>query len=206
MKSLEYPKGFRLYRHPPNSFKVTYRTKGMGCMVTFLGVLLTVTLVFCLSWFFRTPPQERATVFQEILANVFQNWFLPILVLAGLLGRIFGYFGALFVFLWKVFGITTFEIEPHVLLVTKRLFGRQIIHRILRAEMVELEQVKDGGEGEDSFPSWGLKLHASKTFNLLTRERLEKSDWLGQFLADYYGLNFKKSPQRHFGFWRKEKV
>lgn len=146
MKPSEYPRGFRLYRHKPNSFKVTYQTKGMGCMVTFLGTLLTITLVFFLSWFFRTPAQERATLLQEILANVFQNWVSATLALAGTLGGIFGYFGLLFVFFWKVFGITTFEIEPHILLVTKRLFGRQLAHRVLRAEMVELEQVKDGGK------------------------------------------------------------
>jgi hypothetical protein len=153
MKSSEYPKGFRLYCHQPNSFKITYRTKGMGCLVTFLGVFPTVFFVSGLLLFFMTPPQERATVFQETLVYVFQNWYSAILALVVFLG----FSSALFFFFWKVFGITTFEIEPHVLLVTKRLFGRQITHRVLRAEMVELEQVKDGGEGEDSFPSWGLK-------------------------------------------------
>jgi hypothetical protein len=200
MKASECPKGFRLYRPQPNSFKVTYRSEGMGCMVTFLGVFLgafpTVALVIFLSWFFSTSSQEKATVFQEFLANVFEDQLWALLALVAILGGMFSYFVFLLIFLWKVFGIMIFEIEPHVMLVTKRLFGRQIIHRVLRAEMVELEQVKDGGEEEDSFPSWGLKLHASKTLNLLGRERLSKSDWLGQFLADYYGLNFKKSLQR----------
>ena len=59
-----------------------------------------------------------------------------------------------------------------------------------------LVQIKDGGEDEDSFPSWGLTLEASdgKT-ELLFRQAYEKSEWLGQILAQWAEVPYLPAPK-----------
>jgi hypothetical protein len=65
-------------------------------------------------------------------------------------------------------------------------------------EVIELQQVKDGGEGKDSFPSWGLKVigevnQDTKTFKLISRQPHSRSVWLGNVLAEHLGVPFKQS-------------
>ena len=55
-------------------------------------------------------------------------------------------------------------------------------------------QVKDGGEGKDSFPSWGLNVQVEKPYILLSRQEYQKSHWLGTMLKKWSGKPFKSIP------------
>jgi hypothetical protein len=71
-------------------------------------------------------------------------------------------------------------------------------HGGLASISIELRQIKDGREGEDSFPSWGLKVtgevdQGTKGFNLISRQPHGRSVWLGRVLADQLKVPFMQS-------------
>lgn len=55
-------------------------------------------------------------------------------------------------------------------------------------------QVQDGGHDSDSFPSWGLMVHAHEQLELLQREEPHRSRWLGQVIAAWAAV-----PYHHAG-------
>ena len=67
---------------------------------------------------------------------------------------------------------------------------------VAKAELKEVKQVKDGGEGEDSFPSWGLALIAGTEVHVLSRQPIDKSDWLGPIIAKWAGVEFEPAKVR----------
>ena len=72
----------------------------------------------------------------------------------------------------------------------RRAFGRR--------EVSAVKQIKDGGEGEDSFPSWGLVVVAKLEVKVLSRQPIEKSDWLGPIIAQWAGVPFERAQQRKY--------
>lgn len=60
-----------------------------------------------------------------------------------------------------------------------------------RNSVEKLVQIKDGGHGKDSFPSWGLKMIGTRSIRLIFREPYEKSHWLGRYLADWADVAFE---------------
>ena len=58
-------------------------------------------------------------------------------------------------------------------------------------------QIKDGGEGDDSFPSWGLEVEEKKKNSLISQQPYESSHWLGRFLARWAGVEFIENPKEN---------
>ena len=57
-----------------------------------------------------------------------------------------------------------------------------------------IQQIQDGGDLEDSFPSWGLTVHTSKRFQLIVRQPYASSLWLGRVLGEWSGVEFRSMP------------
>ena len=65
--------------------------------------------------------------------------------------------------------------------------------------------MRDGGQGDDSFPSWGLEVEADTNTNpnidtdrkttLLYRQPYEKSRWLGQVVARWAEVEFVEAAK-----------
>ena len=185
MQPTNYPTGFTV-QDRGDRVAITYCSRGMGFMVAFLLFFMAIWIpvgCFLLSPFLLNPPRLWALVLAKPLLVL---CLLPIAATAG----------AVYLLLWKLFGITTFEVSQQELVVSKQLLGWQRLRRIPASTISGLEQLKDGGEGRDSFPSWELKLHAQPSLTLLSREPIDKSDWLGAFLAHCYGVDFRPAQKR----------
>ena len=64
-------------------------------------------------------------------------------------------------------------------------------HRVFpRQQVTAVKQVKDGGEGDDSFPSWGLVVMGADGVFVLSRQPRDKSDWLGPVIAKWAGAPY----------------
>jgi hypothetical protein len=64
-----------------------------------------------------------------------------------------------------------------------------------RSSIRRIVQVKDGGEDDDSFPSWGLKVEGEKEVTLIYRQPYDKSHWLGGVLAKWAQVDFVEAPR-----------
>jgi hypothetical protein len=61
----------------------------------------------------------------------------------------------------------------------------------VRVEVTAVRQVKDGGDGEDSFPSWALAVVGRTEMRVLSKQPIEKSAWLGLIVARWAGVTFE---------------
>jgi len=84
-----------------------------------------------------------------------------------------------------------------------------------RETISEIRQIKDGGEGDDSFPSWGLRIRSSALVNtlvhrlvlinnfgrknrmrtILARLPYDHSEWLATVLSDWSGVAATLCPK-----------
>jgi hypothetical protein len=88
-------------------------------------------------------------------------------------------------------GVTIFTFKPEELVAEKYFLWRRRQRVFLRQSIKAVKQVKDGGEGEDSFPSWGLSIIGDKAVGIISRQPMEKSDWLGPIVAEWAGVPFE---------------
>jgi hypothetical protein len=179
------PNGFRMRLSPElERLEISYRTHGMGCMVLFLEVFCLWFATFGVGFLIFKPE-----IFKELWTA---TWWTPIALCCG--GLAFVQFGLIALF--HRFGETRFVITRESLTVTKELFGLKKVRRADRSEMKEFAQIKDGGGEEDSFPSWALVIRGKRTVNLLSRQRIEKSDWLGKILSEWFELPYHVAAER----------
>ncbi len=125
--------------------------------------------------------------YRAITAPPLENVFFYLFMIPFWIGE---YLAIKFV-LWHFFSATTFEVEADRLKVTRRLFRHKKEREFLVAEIEAIQQIKDGGEGEDSFPTWGLAVEGEKGVTILSRQAIEKSEWLGPILADWIGVEYR---------------
>jgi hypothetical protein len=102
-------------------------------------------------------------------------------------------FGVVYVS-WFVWGRTDVTVGRDRLTVEKILFRWRRSWSVEKQQVAEIWQVKDGGEGGDSYPSWGLVLHADGKHPVLARQEYQKSLWLGRVLSCWTGLPFQRAP------------
>lgn len=173
---LSVPKGFSVAREGEQVLHITYRHTGMGCMILFLVVWLSGWTVAC------------AAIVRELLGKPGQpqGYVFAIPFLAG---EVF----VAVILLWFFFGRTHFLLSPEGLVVTKQLFVWSKTRVFLMDEIKGFSQVKDGGEGDDSFPSWGLVVNVGKSVKILSRQEPKKSLWLGELLEQWSGKQFRRS-------------
>ena len=98
--------------------------------------------------------------------------------------------------LWRFHATTKLTFSADCLLLERRLFLYKDRCSVWKREIERLRQVKDGGEGEDDFPSWGLSLDAARTVRVLSRQEIEKSAWLGPIVAQWAGVEYRKWEEK----------
>lgn len=168
------PKGFQPAIEHDGTILIQYRFSGMFLMTAFL-VFWFVFWTIGGYWAFQQPQSDFMTIWLVM-------WT-------------FGEVAVGYSLLWMFFGRTTLKFDEAVLTVEKKLVIYRRHVEIPKNDIKEIQQVQDGGEGEDSFPSWGLKIVARKTHFLLRRQEYLKSVWLGNIIGKWSGLRFKPVPK-----------
>ncbi len=174
------PPGISLDVSGPDGFVIWHRRKGMGCMTFFLLVWLagwTVACVMLASGAFKSP-EDLSDAMSLLFALPF--WAAEVVV------------GALV--LYMLFCRKAFRVDKEALVIDTKVLLYHRERRIPWASITRLVQVQDGGQGDDSFPSWGLKAEGAEKVTLLFRQPRESSLWLGSILARWSGLPFVEAP------------
>ena len=176
------PKGFKVAREGAEGLHVEYRHTGMGCMVVFLLLWLSAWTVGCV---FIVRDALSHSFWEKPALYLFAVPFLAAeIAVAGIL-------------LWIFFGRTHFVLTPDALEVTQRLFNWSRTRVFPLDDIAGFRQVKDGGEGDDSFPSWGLCVEGSRSMKILSRQDRGKSQWLGGLLSAWSGKAFRTGGQEY---------
>lgn len=187
------PAGFKLHAPAPGTVQIEFTNERRSCLVIFLGVWMagwTMACVFLLSQLLAGQPlaPNESGDFMSTLPGswLFAAPFLLAEIGVGLL------------FLWLLRGRTELLLYEDCLILRRSLSSYQRETRVSRSTVTRVMQVKDGGEGDDSFPTWGLKVeHArGETVSLLWRQPIERSDWLGPVIADWAGKPFEPAKDR----------
>ena len=178
------PKGFTVIAESADQLTVTYKSTGIGCLLAFLIVCI-VGLIGGLLLVNVTQPGA-------IRFLIFAAWWTPFAFAACVCSIV--YFSSFIIF--HVFGATTFTATDQALTISRRVFGLSRTQHISRDGLVCLEQTKDGGEGEDSFPTWGLRLVGRRKHWLLCRQEIDKSDWLGPLFAERLNIEYRPTDKR----------
>ena len=89
------------------------------------------------------------------------------------------------------------------LIVVTRWLGLEWLRKIDRTQIKSVKQVKDGGQGGDSFPTWGLQVRAPKRIHLIVRQPYPTSLWLGRCVGQWAEVEFQSAsvPEK----WRGRK-
>ena len=165
-----------------DAFIIRHTRTGMGCMNVFLIVLLVGWTVGCVS-----------LLRQYLGGGVMDDgdpiplWF--VLVFWG------GDIGVACLLINLLFCKKSFRIDRENLIIQADVLGLKRCRSIPKNCITRLVQVKDGGEDEDSFPSWGLKVEGDKKATLIFRQPHEKSRWLGRILAEWADVEFAEVPE-----------
>lgn len=169
------PRGFRLEPSDDDHFVIEYRTTGMGCAGVFFAVWLTVWTVGCVTF-------TGAALF----APDGIKWSTLLLMLP--------FWGAEFLVLgyvvWFFWSVTRFTFALDQLEAERSIPGYRRYRVFSRSQITSVRQIKDGGEGEDSFPSWGLVVIGSVGVIVLSRQPKTSSDWLGPIIATWAGAPY----------------
>ena len=164
--------------------RLTYKAHGMGCMVAFMLILPLMVGGGFLSFAIISP-----TEFHGLL---FATWWSPICSLSGL--------GASMYFLWSAMfnlvGLTEIIATDEDLTIRRNLGPWTSSKSMKLNQILRIIQFKDGGGEEDSFPSWGLRVVGHQKLILLSRQPIEKSDWLGGLLAQHFNVEFSPASIR----------
>src|SRR6476620_4023747 len=178
------PAGFEILVETPDELRIAYRSVGRGFGLLF-AMVCPAFVGGGMAYVIVTDPAK----FRDLIA---ESW-LWALCMAGCFWALANF--VLFD-LFHLFGETVIAVTADELVVSWRLFGVTWTKPVSRAEISRLEQVKDGGERRDSFPSWGLHLVGRRRCRLISKQAIEKSDWLGERLAAVLGVEFRWSEKR----------
>jgi len=187
------PAGFKLHAPAPGTMHIEFANERRSCLVIFLGVWMagwTVACVFLLSQLLagqRLAPNEPGSFMNSSAgAWLFATPFFVAEIFMGLL------------LLWLWHGRTELLHGENDMRLVQRFFRFPRQKFLRRNDITRVIQVKDGGEGDDSFPTWGLKVEVSggDQVMLLWRQPIEHSDWLGPLVAEWAGKPFEPAKDR----------
>lgn len=178
-----------------------YRT-GMGCLNLFLGVWLA-------GWTFGCAFLVRAYVNGGKMesGDPIQLWFV--------MAFVGPWFFVAFLLLYSIFARKRFRLASDTFHIETQLWFLNWSISIPRESISEIKQIKDGGEGDDSFPSWGLLIrssalvdgpmhrlvwlsHFGRTYRMrtiLARLPYDHSAWLATVLSDWSGVPASLCPK-----------
>ena len=169
------PPGFQVVRSGQHTFTIHHRRTGMGCMNGFLMFWLTGWTVGCV-WtqiqYLGGGKMEDGSPIQLWLVGGI--WFAELVV--ALLSAVL------------IFERRTFLFEEDALTIRRDILGMIWTNVVSKSAVTGITQFQDGGTGEDSFPSWGLRGVAGKSQGLIFRQPYEQSAWLGQITADWANM------------------
>jgi hypothetical protein len=171
------PPGFTVVPSGGDDLIIHHLRGGMGCMNIFLVVWLagwSVGCVFLLRQYLNGGKMDDGAPIPLWFVCAF--WVSEVVVACLLI--------------YLLFCKKSFRADAVCLSVDTVVLGFKRSKTIPRKSIKRFLQVKDGGEGDDSFPSWGLKVEAEKKTTLLFRQPFEKSRWLGRILAKWARVDF----------------
>lgn len=173
------PNGFTIMECGTDACIIRHSRTGMGCLNIFLGAWLggwTVGCLFLVLAYLNGGKMENGDPMPFWFVGVF--WTAEAVVAC--------------ILIYLLFCRKTFRIESDALTIETNVL-RIRWHKTISSQTIRrFIQVKDGGEGDDSFPSWGLKVEAARTLTILRRLPYDHSLWLGQVLANWAGVEFLK--------------
>jgi len=175
------PDGFRLEYSEIGHPLIKYRTKGMTRVMIFFIIWLsfwTSACVFFTKQAFTAPDGIKV----GLLLFMVPFWAAEFFTI----GYVIWYFGS----------VMGFELQPEKLIVSRNCLMYRKQRELLKNQISKIRQVKDGGEGEDSFDSWGIIVEADKKYKVLYRQQAEKSEWVGRIL--------EKWSQKKYIAWQDE--
>ncbi len=191
------PKGFRVRREPTGEIWIDYHPPGVGGPARFFILWFVFTSVGCIGSVYDIYGRyDDLALFARYLMRVPWLGWLVVTIVAVIMMVL-----PAIVLMWFLFGRNCFGLSEDGLWIQKRLFFWQRIKFVPLEDMQNVRQVKDGGQVvagqvEDSFSTWGLKIYAEKETNLLWRQPIEMSDWLGGVLSNWYDIPFVPSDER----------
>lgn len=195
--------GFDLSNSIAGDVVIRYRTTGMRGLGVFLAIFLA----------------EWTAMALLLTAGLLSGHvaYLPFALVFWLSG-----FGVLGIAAWHRFSVLELVMEADRFVVRQTLLWYRRGWIFLRSNVDAVAQVKDGGEGEDSFPSWGLIIEAAaydkilpdrlpaliryierseaaqsaSSVTILSQQPIGKSDWLGPIVATWAGVPFEPAAKR----------
>jgi hypothetical protein len=202
------PIGFRILSDKPVLW-IKFRSQVNGYLLLFLFPFIAF-FVYEICWLIEISHLLLNLRFDELFkASLDLEWYYIFeLIFLGI-----GTSAATFFALWHTFGITYFKISHKSLVVVKQIFGISLKNNIVSIEIKNFKQTTNKDEGQNTFPSWGLQVVTNqiadkevqslpswlpkplgrniyKTITLIDGQSIEKSDWLGKLLADFYEVNY----------------
>ncbi len=176
------PKGFEILEDFRGQTTISYKTEGMIGTAIFFTVWLSIWTSGC---FFMARSLW--------ITPVTESWPLVLFSLP-----FFGAEIAVIVYLlWYFFGKTFYIFGEYDLTISKELFFWKKKSHFDKSDIKIVRQIKDGGES-DSFNSWGLALEGNRNVIILSKQKFEKSFWLGKIISDWSGSNFIESEKKDY--------
>lgn len=178
------PKGFTIKFASGGFVEIEYRRTGMKALNGFLILWLSFWTIGCV---FLLHAYLNGGVMDD--GKPIPFWFVGIFWAADLLVASF--------LVYSLFCRKVFKMDYEVLSMDVKVLGLHWRKSMRLNEVIEFQQVKDGGKGKDSFPSWGLRAigevdQDTKTINLISRQAHSRSIWLGTVLADQLKVPFQQ--------------
>jgi hypothetical protein len=181
---------------------IEHARTGMGCLNLFLGTWLTAWTFGCVSLIRSYLGGGRMENGEPI-----PLWFVMAFVGA--------WFLVAFLLLYSNFARKRFRLTADILHIETRLLLLKWSVTIPRETISEIQQIQDGGEGDDSFPSWGLRIRSSAPANSLVHRLIlfnhfgrtnrmrtviarlpyGHSEWLATILSKWSGVKATLCPK-----------
>lgn len=172
------PQGFTVPEVSAARITITYHATRLGCWFGLLSVacfcgiavVLTSLVIF---WFPGVLPILRELILLAVLARLSLT------------------------LLFRRYCVMELSVSETTLEISRRFFGISRHTSVPWTELRVLKQSQDGGTSITLFESWGLCLLGTQAYwHLVSRERREVSDWLGEVLAELLGLEFRRAKRR----------
>lgn len=169
------PRGFEVVSATDDCVEISQRNTGMACLNVFLVVWIAGwTAGACgATWEYLTATRKEVTIYLSLFM-----WVTDLLVAA---------FAGYVMFATRRYRLSSDSVELEI-----RCLGLTWKRSLEWSQIGVVRQVKDGGEQEDSFPSWGLRLESRKAMTLIYRQPYASSLWLGQLIALWSGKPFNR--------------
>lgn len=175
------PDGFKLEYTEKGFPVVKYRTKGMTGAMIFFAIWLSLWTFSCI-FFTNQAFSAPGGIKVGLLVFMMPFWAIEFFTI--------GYV------IWYFASIMSFEFQSEKLIVARTCLLYKKQRDLLKNEIRKIRQVKDGGEGDDSFDSWGIIVEADKKYKIFYRQQAEKSEWVGRTIG--------KWSQKEYIPWKDE--